>query len=405
MIALVNSVLSQMSSLKKPQKSFIALLLSMLIIVQGKANFRNMSRYCNSSEKRFSRWYHKAFDFLSFNEILIFQQLPKQSRCIAAMDASFMRKSGKHTEGLGKFFHGAIGKAENGLELSLISIVDIEANTAYALDAMQTIDAPKPKNEDEDEITRIDLYAEQAVRIAPILIRHNIHYMAIDSYYTKYKYVTPITDSGLDAVGKLRCDANLRWLYKGEYSGVGRPKKYDGKINFDKDLHRFEYEGMLEENIQVYSAVVHSICLERNIKVAMLICNRGGKTARVLLFCTDTELDAMTLIAYYKARFQIEFVFRDAKQFTGLMDCQARKKEAIHTHINASLTALNVLKFEDAMSKDCHSESVISIASWKRRKFNQYLMKIIFDKLDIDPSNEKVSQVISELEEFGVIAA
>ena len=35
---------------------------------------------------------------------------------------------------------------------------------------MQTIDAPKPKNEDEDEITRIDLYAEQAVRIAPILI-------------------------------------------------------------------------------------------------------------------------------------------------------------------------------------------------------------------------------------------
>ncbi|RLV57884.1 hypothetical protein D5018_20165 [Parashewanella curva] len=113
----------------------------------------------------------------------------------------------------------------------------------------------------------------------------------------------------------------------------------------------------------------------------------------------------MTLITYYKARFQIEFVFRDAKQFTGLMDCQARKKEAINPHINASFTALNVLKFEDAMSKECHSESVISIASWRRRKFNQYLMKIIFDKLDIDPSNEKVSQVISELEEFGVIAA
>ncbi|RLV58448.1 IS4 family transposase, partial [Parashewanella curva] len=119
MIALVNSVLSQMSSFKKPQKSFIALLLSMLIIVQGKANFRNMSRYCNSSEKRFNRWYHRFFDFLGFNEILIFQQLPKHSKCIAAMDASFMKKSGKHTEGLAKFFHGAIGKAEKGLELSL----------------------------------------------------------------------------------------------------------------------------------------------------------------------------------------------------------------------------------------------------------------------------------------------
>ncbi|RLV57653.1 IS4 family transposase, partial [Parashewanella curva] len=269
MIALVNSVLSQMSSFKKPQKSFIALLLSMLIIVQGKANFRNMSRYCNSSEKRFNRWYHRFFDFLGFNEILIFQQLPKHSKCIAAMDASFMKKSGKHTEGLAKFFHGAIGKAEKGLELSLISIVDLDANMAYALDAMQTIDAAKPKSENEDEIARIDLYAEQAIRVAPLLIQHNIHYMAIDSYYTKYKYVTPIKRSGLDAVGKLRSDANLRWLYQGEYSGRGRPKKFDGKIDFEQDLHRFKYEGMLDENIQVYSAVVHSVCLEREIKVAM----------------------------------------------------------------------------------------------------------------------------------------
>ena len=87
---------------------------------------------------------------------------------------------------------------------------------------------------------------------------------------------------------------------------------------------------MLEENVQVCSATVHSVCLERKIKVVMLICNRVGKAARVLLFSADTELYAMTLIAYYKARFQIEFVFRDAKQFTDPPDCPAREKEAIH---------------------------------------------------------------------------
>ncbi|MBE8167582.1 MAG: hypothetical protein HAW66_04370 [Shewanella sp.] len=87
------------------------------------------------------------------------------------------------------------------------------------------------------------------------------------------------------------------------------------------------------------------------------------------------------------------------------MDRQARKKEAIHTHINASLAALNVLKFEDALIKENHGETVVSIASWKRRKFNQHFMKIIFSKLDIGPSDEKVSQVISELEEYGARAA
>ncbi|MBM7074714.1 transposase, partial [Shewanella sp. 202IG2-18] len=271
--------------------------------------------------------------------------------------------------------------------------------------AQQTIDVPKPADENETEVTRVDLYAAQAVRVAPLLIEHHIHYMAIDSFYTKYKFVTPVVGTGLNVVGKLRSDANLRWLFKGNYSGLGRPKRFDGKVNSVEDLHRFEYVGKIEETIQVYSAVLYSVCLERDIKVVMLICNRHGKSVRVLLFSTDTKLDATTLISYYKARFQIEFVFRDAKQFTGLLDCQARNKEAIHTHINASLAALNVLKFEDALSKESHGETVISIASWKRRKFNQHLMKIILSKLDIDPSDEKVSQVVSEFEEYGAIAA
>ncbi len=49
--------------------------------------------------------------------------------------------------------------------------------------------------------------------------------------------------------------------------------------------------------------------------------------------------------------------------------------------------------------------TLIVVASWKRRKFNQDLMKIIFSKLELYPSDEKVSQVVSELEEYGAVAA
>ncbi|MEN9502304.1 MAG: hypothetical protein RI964_1589, partial [Pseudomonadota bacterium] len=36
----------------------------------------------------------------------------------------------------------------------------------------------------------------------------------------------------------------------------------------------------------------------------------------------------------------MELLFRDAKQHTGLCDCQATRKEKLDFHFNASLTAL-----------------------------------------------------------------
>ena len=40
-----------------------------------------------------------------------------------------------------------------------------------------------------------------------------------------------------------------------------------------------------------------------------------GKRAHVILFSSDLDLSADKLIRYYSLRFQIEFNFRDAKQF------------------------------------------------------------------------------------------
>ena len=62
------------------------------------------------------------------------------------------------------------------------------------------------------------------------------------------------------------------------------------------------------------------------------------RNRHAVLFSTDVDLDALTLYRYYKARFQIEFLFRDAKQFTGLTDCQARSQAKLDFHFNASLT-------------------------------------------------------------------
>lgn len=393
----VKTALDSMSTVKKPQKIFIALLLTALVVVQGKANFRNMSRYSCMSEKRFSRWYRRLFDFVMFNCLLLRDVLTPSRELIAALDASFMTKSGKMTEGLGMFWRGCTSRSEKGLELSLLCVIDMKSNTAYALDARQTLD--------EKGKTRVDLYAEQVVRQAATMLKKGILHLAVDAYYFKEKFVTPVTEAGLRIVGKLRSDADLLWLYSGPYAGRGRPKVYDGKVRFKKDLRRFEFVGHLETGEAAYSCVVYSKCLKRRIRIVMLLVQRGNKVGMALLYSTDTELDAMTIIRYYKARFQIEFIFREAKQFTGLMDCQSRSKDAIYTHINASFSVLNLLKLEDLTEKNTSEETVISIASWKRRKFNEHLMERIFQKLGLSLTDEKVMDTYNELSSYGAIAA
>ncbi|WP_394203279.1 transposase [Marinagarivorans algicola] len=397
MTDLVNTIFSLMPSINKPQRVFMAGLFATLVVFHGRATFRNMSRYSGMSEKRFSRWSRRDFPFSKFNTELLLHSLGRTQTNIAAIDASFMKKSGNKTEGLGWFYNGAQGASEKGLETSLISVVNIKSHTAYSIDARQTIDT--------EGKTRTDLYAVHVVDVAEELKRLDIQYLAADSFYSKFKFVNSVVSTGLHMVGKLRVDANLKWLYQEEYSGCGRAKKYDGKINFENDLSRFQYITSGENNTEIYSAIVYSVSLKREIRVVMIRSSDSVASTRAILFSTDINLEALTLLSYYKARFQIEFLFRDAKQHTGLTHCQSRCSEAIDNQVNASLTTLNLLKIEDRNQKQTTGKTVISIASWKRRKSNQHLLSRVFDRLGLSLKSIKVCNVYEELSDYGLIAS
>ena len=396
MSEIVKTILTSMFTVKKHQRTFMLYLFAVLVVFQGKATFKNMSRYSIMNEKRFRRWSHQRFDYAEFNMKLIALTLPEQSEKIAAMDASFISKSGHKTQGLGSFYNGSAGAAQRGLEISTLCIVELKSNTAYALDSRQTVDI--------EGSTRVEQYALQVVEMATHLRQLNVTYLAADAYYSKVKFVSQVAEAGLHLIGKLRVDANLTWLYEGEYTGVGRPKKFDGKVNFTK-LTRFDQVGRLNDKVTVYSKIVYSQNFKRKIRLVMLSWYNGKKMARALLYSTDILLDAMTLIKYYKARFQIEFLFRDAKQYTGLTHCQSLRKEAINMQVNASLTALNLLKLEDRQEKSTSEASVISIASWKRRKFNEHLMDRLFDELGLNVNCKKILAIYERYSHYGTIAS
>ena len=86
----------------------------------------------------------------------------------------------------------------------------------------------------------------------------------------------------------------------------------------------------------------------------------------IVLASTDLALDGHKLVEFYGARFQIEFLFRDSKQFTGLTDCQARAEAALDFHFNAALATLNLVRAEELRAQQAGAPRVFSMASWKQ---------------------------------------
>jgi hypothetical protein len=98
----------------------------------------NLSRYNDYHEKTFSRWFRHGFDLVELNRLSL-QPLNDVNPIIStAAECSFLTKSGKHTDELGMFYNGANDKAEKGLEISTLAVVDVTENIAYNLSTRQT---------------------------------------------------------------------------------------------------------------------------------------------------------------------------------------------------------------------------------------------------------------------------
>jgi putative transposase len=67
-----------------------------------------------------------------------------------------------------------------------------------------------------------------------------------------------------------------------------------------------------------------------------------GAWANVILFSSDLELSYDKLMDYYSLRFQIEFNFRDAKQFWGLEDFMNVTQTAVTNAANLALFMVDV---------------------------------------------------------------
>jgi DDE superfamily endonuclease len=405
---IVTDILQQMPAVRQPQRKFLVVLFATILALRGRVTCRNLSRYCEYSERTIARQFRASFDWSDFHQRVLTAALDPRSELISAQDASFIPKSGKQTFGLGHFCNGCANRAERGLEIATLAVVDVTRRCAFTLAVAQT-----PPGADEatsklaEEQTRMDFYTQQ-LRDQRYRLPPSVTYHCVDGYFAKKKYIDEVVALKLHPITKLRHDANCLFLYTGPHPQRRGPRrKYDGKVNF-QDLRRFEDLGTLEEreHVHLYSALVWHVSLKCKLRVVVLVNRKDPHKPRsIVLASTALELNGRKLVEFYVARFQIEFLFRDSKQFTGLADCQARAQTALDFHFNAALAILNLARAEELRARTDHPPQVFSMASWKQRQFNERLLDVFIGRFALDPTWVKNHPCYEELRTYGAIAA
>ena len=348
---MIAAALRSQTNIGKSFQSFFIETMELFLTHTGRLNFTQMARCGRSCESRFRQNFKKAFDWFSFNRT--FLEPARGHRIAIAIDPCYIPKSGKKTPGIDWFWSGCASAMKKGLEILGISIVDADARDSIFLKAEQTFTEKKrgrkPKctkgMDDPDSLTgwylrMLASNKRQLLSVCKLIVA--------DAYFSKESFVTGVQRLGFDLVSRFRDDVRLRYLYAGpKLHKRGRPQKYAGKVDLKNlDMSVFSEECITEgkTSFRMYSAVVNAISLERDVKVVIVDYEDTEKKRQVrkVFFSTDTGMSAKDIFEIYRTRFQLEFVFRDAKQFTGLTHCQARNSNALSFAFNASLTSVNI---------------------------------------------------------------
>jgi hypothetical protein len=397
-LRVVDATLGKITEVKKPVAKFIIHIVELWLGMNCRYVFSNMERWGQMTEKSYRNRFSKFFDWFKFSYSLVQQHC--STEVVAVFDPSYIKKSGKHTYGMGMFWSGVRQKALRGLEIGCLAFVDIVNATALHGIAVQT---PSPKSLKQSGKTLVNHYAGIIEKYIND-IRAVTRYLAVDGYFMKKEFVKPLLKQGLHIITKARQDANLMYLYKGKQKGgKGRPKLYDGKVNtgiIDKRRIKCYYQ---DKDKQVYAAILYCVQLKQTVLAAFVYYQ--GKDKPEIIIGTDIEMDAMTLCRYYGLRFQIEFLIRDAKQYAGLEDCQARDEQKLHTHFNIVLTVVSIAKAAYYLSVPKEQRTSFSMADIKMLYMNQLITKRIFSNLAVDLSCRKIKRIYNQCLNFGRLRA
>lgn len=353
-----------------------------MLSMTGRVTMLGISRWAGAggSYRTIQRFFNTAFVWTEIYFIFFKHYFfnPKHEYFMIG-DESVVTKSGKSTYGLDRFYSGLQSKVVKSIAIFSLAIVSVNERRSYPLQVEQVVRTPEEKavakkkkakrtkkkanspkkklgrpkgskNKDKTqveltpELLRIQKSIKKQLFILDALIR--IRHIALDGHFGNNNALQMVRQCGLHLVSKLRHDAALFFIYDSLQKNRGPKKKYGSKIDYrnipDKYLVSQKTEGSIQTRIFQVKMLHKSFAQTLNVVIITKTNLKTGTFAHVNLFSSDLELSYEKIIDYYSLRFQIEFNFRDAKQFWGLEDFMNVKKVPLTNALNLSLFMVNV---------------------------------------------------------------
>jgi hypothetical protein len=377
------------------RRRILQTLFPLLLTLPWRANFKQMARWSGRNEGTIHNWFGSALELIDFHRSLI-DKYGSGEYC-TLFDPSYLPKSGKRTPGLGRYWSGQAGAVKQGLELGAFALGDVGHHTAFHLSASMTPSHAELKTEGK---TLMDHYVSLvAERRADIL--HFGGFLAADGYFGVATFVNPVAQMGLEVISCLKSNSSLYYAHspQSDKKGRGRPRVKGEKVNWSKVDETALPLVMEDQDKRVRSGRIWVKCLRRVVMLVAVEYLRpdGSVQCHKLYFCTDIGKDWEWILQRYSLRFQIEFLFRDAKQFTGLTHCQSTDQTKIENHVNLALGTVSVAKVAHWLPQAEDQRGPFSMAELKTYYHNLALLERFSVALNLNPTEIKNNPKIKEL--------
>ena len=363
-------------------RQFSRIALAMLAMT-GRVTMLGISRWTGDggSYRTVQRLFHTALPWAALFWLFFRTHLFRADEVyLLGGDETVVTKAGKHTPGLDRFFAGLYGKPVPGLAFFTLSLISTTKRKSFPIAIEQVLHTPeeraaarakptakgaaaappkrkpgRPKGSTSIAKTAVTLTPELAriqtqiralqTRIGSLL---PLTYLVLDGHFGNNNALQMARQCGLHLISKLRSDSALYLPYAGPYAGRGPRRIYGDKLDPRalpaRALRQTTSVDRIATSIYQLEARHKTFAQPLNVVVIVKTNLDTQAMAHVILFSSDLTLAWATLIDYYGLRFQIEFNFRDAKQYWGLEDFMHTNPTAVTNAANLSLFMVNLVE-------------------------------------------------------------
>jgi hypothetical protein len=414
-----------------------------MLAMTGRVTMLGLSRWGGKgcSYRTVQRFFGEQIPWVQlYWQFFVAQLYQPEREYILAGDECVVTKSGKQTYGLDHFFSGLLSKVVPSIAIFALSLIDVEERRSYPIRVEQVIRSAaekaaakakkqqrkakqkakvkgkpgRPKGSKNRDKTQVTL-TEELLRIQKMVKRQlalfedllSITYLVLDGHFSNNNALQMVRQCDLHLVSKLRHDAALHFVYQGAYAGQGPPRKYGDKVIYDQLPKKYLVETSTHKQIEtrIYQAEMlhHEFAQPLNVVIIHKTNRKTGACAHVVLFSSDLQLSYDKIVDYYRLRFQLEFNFRDAKQYWGLEDWMNIQEVPLTNALNLSLFMVNVSQvLLAAFRKSNPQSSVLDLKAYCRAaRYFEETLKMLPQK----PEPILYQQVFGQMVLLGCIHA